>query len=89
MDNAQMEEIKRHFGVVIEGLESKIQIVAEGISNVDEKLERFRQEFKEEFEEVKSMIKFSYAELDRRVQTLEESVLSLQTRMNRLEAKQG
>ena len=89
MDNAQMEEIKRHFRVVIEGLESNIQIVAEGISNVDEKLERIRQEFKEEFREVKSMIKFSYAELDRRVQTLEESVLSLQTRMNRLEAKQG
>jgi len=62
--------------------------VAEGIANVDEKLERFRQEVKEEFKEAKSMIKLSYAELDRRVQTLEESVLSLQTRMNRLEAEQ-
>lgn len=62
--------------------------MAEGIANVDEKLERFRQEVKEEFKEAKSMIKLSYAELDRRVQTLEESVLSLQTRMNRLEAEQ-
>jgi hypothetical protein len=69
MDNAQVEEIKRHFGVVAEGLERKIQLVAEGITNVDEKLERFRQEVKEEFKKVKSMIKFSYAELDRRVRT--------------------
>ena len=53
MNNEQMEEIKRHFGVVAEGLEHKIQLVAEGVANLDEKLERFRQEVTEEFKEVK------------------------------------
>jgi hypothetical protein len=32
------------------------------------------------------MIKFSHAELDRRVRTLEESVADLQTRVERLES---
>lgn len=36
-----------------------------------------------------SAIKFSYAELDRRMRTLEETVFSLQTRVERLEARQG
>jgi len=89
MTNEQIEEIKRHFGVVAEGLRNEIRQVAEGVANVDEKLERFRREVQEEFKEVKSMIKFSYAELDRRVCTLEEMVTSLQTRVERLEARQG
>lgn len=88
MEKGEVEEIKRYFGVVAEGLEHKIQLVAEGIANVDEKLERFRQEVKEGFKEVKAMIKFSYAELDRRIRTVEETVLSLQARVERLEARQ-
>ena len=71
-----------------EGLEHKIQLVAEGITNVDEKLERFRQEVKEEFKETRSMIKFSYAELDRRVAVIEDEVMSLKNRVERLEARQ-
>ena len=63
MEKGEMEEIKRHFGVVAEGLRTEIRQVAEGVANVDEKLDRFRQEVAEEFKEVKSMIKFPYAEL--------------------------
>ena len=86
MEKREIEEIKRHFSVVAEGLEHKIQLVAEGITNVDEKLERFRQEVKEEFKETRSMIKFSYAELDRRVAVIEDEVMSLKSRLDRLEA---
>ena len=67
MEKGEIEEIKRHFNVVAEGLEHKIQLVAEGITNVDENMERFRQEVKEEFKETRIMIKFSHAELDRRI----------------------
>jgi len=59
MEKGEIEEIKRHFSVVAEGLEHKIQLVAEGVVNVDEKIERFRQEVREEFKEAKSMIKLS------------------------------
>jgi alcohol dehydrogenase class IV len=59
MDHEQMEEIKRYFGVVAEGLERKIQQVAEGVVNLNEKLDRemtaLRQEMRSEFGEVKSM----------------------------------
>ncbi len=87
MNREEIEEIKRHFDVVAEGLEHKIQLVAEGVTNVNEKLERFRQEVQEEFKEVKAMIKFSYAELDRRIRTLEEDFLTLKSRVERLETR--
>lgn len=40
-------DTRRHFDVITEGLEHKIQLVAEGVANVDEKLECFRQEVQE------------------------------------------
>lgn len=49
-----MEEIKRHFGVVAEGLRKEIQQIAEGIGTIDEKLDRFRHEVQDEFKEMKS-----------------------------------
>lgn len=80
------EETRRHFDVVAESLRADLRRVAEGVLNVDEKLGRFREEVRVEFDEVKAMIKFSYAELDRRVRTLEDAVLSLRERVGRLEA---
>ena len=59
MNSDEMEEIKRHFGVVAEGLEQKIQLVAEGHEVIRNEIQEFRNEVKEEFKEVKSMIKFS------------------------------
>ena len=85
VDNEQVNEIKRYFGVVADGLRNEIRQMAEGVVNVDEKLERFRQEVREDFKELKSMIKFSYAELDQRIRLLEGTVSSLQNRMERLE----
>ena len=89
MEKGEMEEIKRHFGVVAEGLRTEIQQVAEGVVNLNEKFDReigaLRHEMKTEFNEVKSMIKFSYTDLDRRISTVEGEVTSLKSRMERLE----
>lgn len=38
------------------------------------------------FADTQAMIKFSHAELDRRVRTLEEDVASLEARVDRLES---
>jgi hypothetical protein len=73
-------------GVTVEGLRTQIQIVAEGVITVDEKLERFRQENSAEHDEIKSMIKFSYTELDRRISQLESHTRNLEARVERLEA---
>lgn len=71
MDRETTEEIKRHFGVVADGLRSEIRVVAEGLTAFREESKRdteaLRLEMRAEFDEVKAMIRFSHAELDRRV----------------------
>jgi hypothetical protein len=39
MDRETVDEIKRHFDVVAEGLESKIQAVAEGVGLTNERID--------------------------------------------------
>ena len=85
MEKGETEEIKRHFGVVAEGLRSEIRQAAEGHDAIREEIKRFREEVREEFKEVKAIIKFSYAELDRRITTVEGEVGSLKGRVERLE----
>lgn len=81
----ELSETRRHFDVVAEGLRSDVRQVAEGVATVSSELKEFREEVKEEFIEVRSMIKLSYTELDRRLETLETSVHSLEARVERLE----
>jgi len=62
MNHDQVEEIKRHFGVVAEGLRNEIQQVAEGVGNLSEKFDRemtaLREENEREHKEILSAIKF-------------------------------
>ena len=88
-------EMGRHFDVVAESLKSEIRVIAEGHGVLVEKMDRletqvenFALETRTNFDEVRAAIKFSYAELDRRVAHLESFVLDLSTRMQRLEARQ-
>ena len=81
-----------HFEAVAERLEKKIDTIAEGVTTVNERVGRldakgdqFSSEMKDEFSNVRSMIKFSHSELDRRIRTLEEGLADLQARVERLE----
>jgi len=91
MDHETAEEIKRHFGVVADGLRSDIHLVAEGLNAFRAESKRdnetLRQEMRSEFEEVKAMIRFSHAELDRRVRSLETDMTDFRLRLERLEAR--
>lgn len=89
-------ETRRHFDVVTEATRQEIRLVVEAIALVDEKLDReateIRQEMRTGFTETQAMIKFSHAELDRRIRTIEESqrtledaLAALQSRVERLE----
>ncbi len=49
MDDNQVQEIKRHFDVVAEGLKQEISIVAEGYEVIRCEAVEFRGEVKEEF----------------------------------------
>ena len=85
------EDIVHQFHVISEDVISKVQLVAEGVANVNEKLDRTRQELKTEIretrQEVLAAVKFSYAELDRRITTLEAEMEDLKRRMDKIERR--
>jgi hypothetical protein len=71
VDRQAVDEIKQHFRFVAEGLESKIELIAEGHallrSEMKTSIDEFRSEVRESFGDVRSMIKLSYAEIDTRI----------------------
>jgi archaellum component FlaC len=85
------DEIIHRFHVISEDVISQVKLVAEGIINFDQKFTRemtsLRKENEQAHEEIKAMIKFSYAELDRRISTLEIEVQELKRRMDQIERR--
>ena len=86
-------ETRRHFEVVAEGIEKKVEFLAEAMSmvdakveTVDAKVETLRADMNKGFADTQAMIRFSHAELDRRLRTLEDVVADLQSRVERLES---
>jgi len=73
--DARLEDTRRHLGILIENLDGKIQLVAEGVINVDQKIDRVRDELKaelhSEIDGVKTLIRLSYRDLDSRARRLE------------------
>ena len=67
----QLDEQLRLTGVRVEGLESRIQVVAEGVAAGNEKLESFKKDVAKEFSDTRDLIKHGYKELDKRVTALE------------------
>ena len=86
MDREAIEEIKHHFSVAAEGLESKIELVAEGHALLRSSIVDLRTEVTSGFGDLRSMIKLSYAEIDTRITTLEHELARLRSRMDKVEA---
>jgi transposase-like protein len=85
MIDAQVEEIKRHFGVVAEALRSDIRQIAEGHSGIRHELQQMRDEVREEFNELRALMRLSFSQLDQRIRTPETDISTLKARMDRLE----
>ena len=66
---------------------SQIQLVSEGYDVVRREMQDFRDEVQTQFRELQSLVKFSYAELDRRIRTLEDDLLILKGRIEQLERR--
>lgn len=86
MSPDQIEEIKRHFGVVAEALRSDVRQIAEGHSVIRHELQDMRNEFRDEFKETRALLRLSFAQLDQRIGTLEAELSGLKSRVDRLEA---
>jgi len=85
------EEIIHQFHVISEDVISQVKLVAEGVMNLDEKFTRettqFRKENEQAHQEIMAMLKFSYAELDKRIGTLEAEVQELKRRLDQIERR--
>lgn len=83
-------DMRRHFDVTAERLERRLDLVAESAVRLDAKLDRTATEIRDDmrrgFADTQAMIKFSHAELDRRIRMLEEGFADLQARVERLES---
>jgi hypothetical protein len=73
MTTEDREDIKRYFGVVAEGLESKVQQVAEGVAATNERIDRLENEVRRGFSELGSVVKLSFGQLDARLTRVERS----------------
>jgi hypothetical protein len=75
MDHETVEEIKRHFGVVVEDVRGDVRGVAEGLETLREEMHRelksIRTGMAREFEETRTLIRISHGELGRRIEDLE------------------
>lgn len=56
----QMEEIKRHFGVVSEALRSDIRLIAEGHATIRHEIQELRTEVRDEFKELRALMRLSF-----------------------------
>jgi hypothetical protein len=87
---AYLDDTRRHFDVVAERLESRMQLISEGVSSLSERVDRLEQNLREDIlrsqRELSAMIRFSYAELDRRIQALEARSVEIDERVRRLES---
>jgi len=81
------ERIVHEFHIISEGLVSQIKQVAEGVANVDQKLDRTRLELKAEIEEKTAPIAQAVVRLDGRMNALDGKVTVLDGKVNALDGK--
>ena len=81
------EEIILQFHVVSEGVIDQVKLVAEGVANVNEKLERTRKELKEEIDNKTQPIAQAVLELSGKVGALDGKVSDLDRKVGALDVK--
>jgi chromosome segregation ATPase len=73
----------------LEGVETRLEGVETRLGTLENKFDAFATETRENFDELRASIKFSYAEIDRRMTHLETVVADLSARVLRLEHPPG
>ena len=68
----RVEEVKRHTGVLVEGLRYEVQLVAEGFAVfVEGRYAQDQANIAQQFQETRALIHLSYDQLRQRVENLE------------------
>ena len=81
------DEIIHEFHVISEGIITQVKQVAEGVINVDQKLDRTRLELKGEIEEKTQPIAQAVVSLDNKVTILDGKVNALDNKVTTLDGK--
>ena len=69
----KVEEVKRHTGVLVEGLRHEVRLVAEGFATfVESRYAQDQANIAEQFRETRALIHLSYDQLRQRVERLEQ-----------------
>ena len=76
----------RRTNILVEELRSRIQTVAEGLQAISLKQDQFLKEVREDFNEMRALIKHSYDNVDGRLKAAEDNVVDLDQRVGILEA---
>jgi hypothetical protein len=69
--NERLEEVKRHSGVLAEGLHREVRLVAESLAVHIEAEGVRHQAIQEQFRETRALVHLSYEQLHQRVESLE------------------
>ena len=84
----RFEEVKRHTGVLVEGLRHDIQLVAEGLAmHIQVQHAQEREYFDRKFEDTHALIRTSYDHLQPQQDQLRQNDDELRQRVDRLEQK--
>ena len=68
----KVEEVKRHTGVLVEGLRHEVRLVAEGFATfIESRYAQDQANIAEQFRETRALIHLSYDQLRQRVERLE------------------
>lgn len=68
----KIDERVGHNQVIMEALQSKIELVAEGVTGANERIDALRKEAKEDNAELRTLLTLSVTDLSKRVRALEE-----------------
>jgi len=82
MTDDQMDEIKRHFNVVAEGLHHEIKLIAEGHTTIERVVTEHRVETRQDKRELQLMIQTVHDSLDAKINGVEQR---LDTKINSAE----
>jgi len=81
------ERVVHQFHVISEGLIDQIKLLAEGHTGILSRLDRMEVENERQHLETRSLLKFSFTELDRRVSDLESQLKEIQEWKKQVESR--
>jgi len=85
----KVEEVKRHTGVLVEGLRHEVQLVAEGLTmHIQVQHAQEREYFDRKFEDTHALIRSSYGHLQQQQDQLRQTDDELRQRVENLERNQ-